>query len=234
MSLVLWHDLECGAYAADYELWRELAAEANGPILDVGAGTGRVTLELASAGHDVTALDLEPELLATLAARAERHGFTVQTVAADARAFALDRKFALIVVPMQTLQLLAGEHEQFVERAAAHLAPGGLIAAAIANPPEYEGDLLPLPDMMERDGWVWSSQPVAIRPVEAGALIERRREAVSPEGRRTVTANRIVLARITPDELEAAGKRHGLSPLPRRWVPESEDYIGSDVVMLRA
>jgi hypothetical protein len=38
---------------------------------------------------------------------------------------------------------------------------------------------------------------------------------------------------VTPDDLEAAGRRHGLEPLPRRFVPESDDYIGSDVVVLR-
>ena len=233
-TLTLWHDLECGAYALDLELWTELAAAAHGPILDIGAGTGRVSLELASAGHDVVALDVEPELLETLDRRAQAHGLAVQNVVADARTFSIDRRFALIVAPMQTLQLLAGRHEEFVERAAAHLLPGGILAAAIANPPSYEGDLLPLPDMLERDGWVWFSQPVAIRPVEAGALIERRREAVSPEGERTITADRIVLAHVTPDDLEAAGRRHGLEPLPRRWVPESDDYIGSDVVVLRA
>jgi hypothetical protein len=51
---VVWHDLECGAYRADLPLWRELAARARfgSPILDVGAGTGRVALDLARAGHE--------------------------------------------------------------------------------------------------------------------------------------------------------------------------------------
>ena len=66
MSAIIWHDVECGAYAADLPLWRELAATEAGPVLDVGAGAGRVALELARAGHDVTALDLDPELLAEL------------------------------------------------------------------------------------------------------------------------------------------------------------------------
>ncbi len=49
-DLVRWHDLECGGYAIDLELWRELAAQAGGPVLDVGAGTGRVALDLARGG----------------------------------------------------------------------------------------------------------------------------------------------------------------------------------------
>ena len=56
---VVWHDLECGSYRADLPLWRDLAERHGDPILDVGAGTGRVSLDLAQAGHRVTALDLE-------------------------------------------------------------------------------------------------------------------------------------------------------------------------------
>ena len=55
MSGVIWHDVECGAYVADLPLWRELAAACEGPILDVGAGTGRVTLDLELVAGDVAA-----------------------------------------------------------------------------------------------------------------------------------------------------------------------------------
>ncbi len=52
---VVWHDLECGGYSADLPLWRELAARcavsAGARVLDLGAGTGRVSLDLARAGH---------------------------------------------------------------------------------------------------------------------------------------------------------------------------------------
>ena len=63
MSDVIWHDVECGGYAADLPLWRELARAEAGPVLDVGAGAGRVALELARHGHDVTALDRDAVLL---------------------------------------------------------------------------------------------------------------------------------------------------------------------------
>jgi len=103
-SLVVWHDVECGRYSADLALWAELAGRERGPVLDVGAGTGRVALPLARAGHDVTALDREPELLEALATRAQ--GLPIATVVADAGDFALDRRFGLVIVPMQTIQLL--------------------------------------------------------------------------------------------------------------------------------
>ena len=105
-ELAAWHDIECGRYEADLPLWKELAKASEHGILDIGAGTGRVALRLAYSGFDVTALDLEPELLEVLTQRAEEAGFTIPTVAADACDFTLERQFDLILVPMQTVQLL--------------------------------------------------------------------------------------------------------------------------------
>jgi SAM-dependent methyltransferase len=231
-ELVRWHDIECGGYAEDLPLWRELASTHAGPILDVGAGTGRVALELARAGHEVVALDLEPVLLAALRDRAG--SLPVATVAGDARDFALDRSFGLILAPMQTVQLLGGRHGDFVRCAARHLSGGGVLAAALANPPEYDGTVRPLPDMLEADGWLWSSQPVAVRRAPTGMVIERTRETVSPRGDRTVEADEILLTRTLPEDVEEAGAACGLRLLERRAIAETGDYVGSEVVVLGA
>src|SRR5205085_6748281 len=139
---VIWHEVECGRYRADLPLWRSLAEETaaeqrSARILEIGAGTGRVALELARAGHRVTALDLDPDLLARL--REGAAGVRLETVCDDARAFSLgERDFALCIVPMQTVQLLASSAERvaFLRRARAHLSPGGLVASAIVGPLE--------------------------------------------------------------------------------------------------
>ena len=152
-NTVVWHDLECGSYHEDLELWRELAEAHDGPILDVGAGTGRVTLDLARRGHHVVALDADADLLAALAERAE--GLNVETVAADARGFDLgERRFELVIVPMQTLQLLGGEEGRaaFLRAARAHMAPGGLLAAALADPMEGVTDDRTEPPLPDLDG----------------------------------------------------------------------------------
>ncbi len=129
----IWHDLECGTYAEDLPLWRSLAADNDGPILDVGAGTGRVTLDLARQGHRVTALDRDAELLAELEGRVA--GMSVETVVADARGFELPQRFGLCLVPMQTIQLLGGPEgrEAFLRCAKAHLRRGGLLAVALTS-----------------------------------------------------------------------------------------------------
>ena len=84
---VIWHDVENGSYTADLGLWRALAAEVDGPILDLGAGTGRVARDLHAAGHEVHALDSDRELLAALRERAP----AVSTISSDARTFSAER-----------------------------------------------------------------------------------------------------------------------------------------------
>jgi len=108
---LVWHDLECGNYRADLPLWHGLAERCDGRVLDVGAGSGRVTLQLARAGHAVTALDRNDVLLTALRERAT--GLGVEAIRADARSFALERRdFALCIAPMQTIQLLGGAEQR--------------------------------------------------------------------------------------------------------------------------
>jgi SAM-dependent methyltransferase len=235
---VIWHDLECGSYSADYPLWRELAEQWGDPILDVGAGTGRITLDLARRGHQVTALDVDAELIEELRRRAG--GTDVEAVTADAREFDLDRRFALCIVPMQTIQLLGGVRgrERFLRTAKRHLVPGGLLAAAISPVLElYEpsdGLPSPLPDIQELDGVVYSSQPTAIRADADGFVLERRRDVVSADGEHVSTGDAVRLDRVSVAGLEQEGARAGFRPTGTRSISATSDYVGSDVVMLRA
>ena len=236
MSVVVWHDVECHGYTADLALWHELAAEHGGPILDVGAGTGRVALDLAAAGHDVTALDTGAELLAALRERAAARRLDVPTVPADAQRFALDRAFALILVPMQTIQLL-GDRSAFLRRARQHLVPGGVVAAAIADDLvafDGEEELLPDPDVAQADGWHYASQPVAVRLLDGLARIERVRRTIAPDGATTEQPDAIELARIDAPGLEAEARAAGLTPLRARRIPPTTDHVGSTVVIARA
>ena len=191
---VIWHDLECGTYTEDLGFWRELASSHGDPVLDVGAGTGRVALELCRHGHRVTALDSDPELLAELDRRAD--GFELDTVVADARDFDLGRRFALCIVPMQTVQLLGGRDERisFLSCARRHLDRGGVLAIAIAEELELyemcEGVPGPLPDICERDGVVYSSQPTAVRAEREWFVLERHREIIGARGDRIARGER--------------------------------------------
>ena len=234
---VVWHDVECGSYEADLPLWRQLARAGGGPVLDVGAGTGRVAIRLAHAGHDVTALDRDGELLAELDARAAEAGLSVETVLADATAIELARRFTLIAVPMQTLQLLPGPaaRAEFFAGAAGALAPGGLVAAAIADALEAfdEHARLPLPDIGEAEGLQYLSQPVAVRAQPGSVRIERVRQIVAPGGERTSEDDAIELQSLSAESLASEAEPYGLRAEAPLRVPATDEHVGSTVVMLR-
>jgi SAM-dependent methyltransferase len=234
---VLWHDVECGSYGADLELWRELAGDAGGPLLDLGAGTGRVALDLAARGHDVLAIDSQAELLDELTRRARARGLSVGVLAADVRELALRGEYELAIAPMQLVQLLGGPAGRAALLAGVRraLRPGGRFAAALADPYDAiaPADALPpLPDVLERDGWVLSSQPVDVRADDRGVAVERRRQLVAPSGELTEELSTVVLDVVGVDDFEREARRIGLRPAGRRGIPETPDHIGSTVVLL--
>jgi len=237
---VMWHDVECGSYEADLPLWRELARETGGPVLDVGAGTGRVALPLARAGHAVTALDRDALLLSVLDERARAAGLHVATLVADATDFdAGEAAFGLVAVPMQTIQLLSGEAARaaFFACARRAVAPGGLVAVAIADALEGFEELaeMPRPDIGEADGWRFVSQPTAVRELDDGFVcIERLRHTISPAGECTTEEDVVVLARVSTAQLDAEGVGAGLRPEPARHVDATAEHVAAEVVVLRA
>jgi SAM-dependent methyltransferase len=245
---VIWHDVECGAYRADLPFWRGLAdaARADGggaPILDIGAGSGRVALDLSAAGHAVTALDLERDLLLALRERAAADG-RIETVCADARTFQLSRRdFALCIAPMQTVQLFSGSGERvaFLRRVRAHMRPGGLLACAIVTHLEpfdcASGDAGPSAELARVGGDLYLSRAVSVRVGIRRIVIERERRVLAAGGRGAELAcerDVVELARVSPSQLAREGIKAGLTPAPAGFVGATEDHVGSVVVMLRA
>ena len=234
-----WHDVECASYGADLPLWRELAERRGGPVLDVGCGTGRVALDLAAREFEVVGVDADSELVAVLKDRARERALPATALAADARTLDLAAKYPLAILPMQVAQLLGGPsgRASMLSAMRRHLEPGALLAIALADPFDAipaEEALPPLPDILEEEGWVLSSAPVAVRVEGDGVAIDRHRQAVSPEGELTQELTTIVLDHVPPDILKAEGVMAGFRPLPLRTVPATRDYVGSAVVMLEA
>ena len=233
MSAVIWHDAENGAYSGDLPLWEELAGEADGPILDLGCGTGRVALHLARRGHATIGLDVDPELIAALAERAR--GLPLRALIGDARRFELEDEVALALAPMQLMQLLADSDDRIecLRRVGARLLPGGRIAMSIveALPLTSEGPP-PLPDVREVDGWVYSSLPLDAVDIGAEIVIQRLRQIVSPAGELSEEENEVRIRTLAAAELECEGIEAGLRPQPRRRIAPTDLHVGSTVVVL--
>jgi SAM-dependent methyltransferase len=241
---IVWHEVECGAYAADLPLWEELADAAGGPILDLGCGTGRVALHLARRGHEVVGLDTDPALVAELNAHAHETGLPARAIAADATGFSLDSHFALAIAPMQLVQLLAGkpERQAMLAGVAAHLERGAILAAALLDGeglPESstisrDNGEAPLPDVREVDGWVFSSLPLAVRGDGERLVVKRLREAVSPAGELSEEVDITELHPLSCAELEAEAREAGLRPAGRLRIAATDSHVGSTVCLLEA
>ncbi len=234
---VLWHDVECGAYEGDLALWRELSGAVDGRILDLGCGTGRVSLDLARRGRRMQGLDLDPHLVAAFNERAAGAGLPASAAVGDARAFELDGRFAMVLAPMQLIQLLdtVGDRVDCLRCAARHLDAGGTVAVAIVDgfPEELTEEVPPyLPDVREVDGWIYSSLPLDAG-LDAGSIVVRRlRQTVSPDGELSEEVDEIPLRLLEAETIEEEGREAGLVPAGRRLIAPTDSHVGSTVVLL--
>jgi SAM-dependent methyltransferase len=247
-AAVVWHELECGAYRADLETWLTLAAgaspdrETSARVLDIGAGTGRVALALARAGHPVTALDLDPVLVAELRRRAG--DLPLSALTGDGRTFSLEQTdHDLGLVPMQTIQLLRGEQERrsLLERARAHLRPGALLAMAIVTDVDTfdsrHGGHGPAPDQERIDGRLYVSRAVLVEVGPRLIRIERERLIDPPPGGEGAGVapelDVIELERLSEEQLHEEALAVGLEPQPGIEIPATYEHTASQVVIVR-
>ena len=138
------------AFAVDYEKWAaamtedvpfyvELAREADGPVVELAVGNGRVGIPVAEAiGRPVLGIDISPAMLAQARENAAAAGVALELREGDMRELELDEVAALIYCPFRGLMHLPtwADRRKTFERIAASLRPGGHFAwnAFVFNP----------------------------------------------------------------------------------------------------
>lgn len=141
-ALARLYDIDLLEDPGDLDLYLALAARTGGPILELGAGTGRISVPLAEAGHRVTAVDIDPAMLARARERITAAGpgarERIELVEADLLGLAMPGAgtYRLAFIALNTLFLLAtraAQREAFAT-IARHLAPGGLAVADVWLP----------------------------------------------------------------------------------------------------
>lgn len=128
----VWND-----FTGDLAMYEQFAQRSELPALDLGAGTGRVSLHLARNGHEVVALDASTAMLNRLRGRVEPSFEPhMRIVQADMRDFALDERFDLIFCAANTFQHLLTHDDQRAALGcvAAHLAAGGVFVVEMRTP----------------------------------------------------------------------------------------------------
>ena len=115
----------------DVTFYRDAVSEFGDPVLELGCGTGRITMALADAGKRITGLDLSERMLeravkkrAALNVDARER---VHLVQGDMTRFDLGETFRLVIIPFRPFQHLLEVQQQVdcLDCVRKHLTPGG-------------------------------------------------------------------------------------------------------------
>ncbi len=136
------YDLQYAGYRDDIPFYLRLAAELGGPILEIGAGTGRLTEALAAARHEVVAVDYSEAMLARARGRLGAYTATgqVRLLRRDMRELDLADEapggFALVIAPFNTLMhaYTPDDQDQTLSGVRRQLAAGASFAFDVYQP----------------------------------------------------------------------------------------------------
>lgn len=152
-------------HPGDVDFYLDACAGA-GTVLELGVGYGRLAIPLAAAGHEVTGIDIDPELLAEARVRRDETPPVVrrrlELREGDMTALDLGRRFDRVLIPYSGLHCLLDDEALrcCLKVVAKHLAPRGrlvldtYLADDLHHDPEaVEGESEPEPIVeMESDG----------------------------------------------------------------------------------
>jgi SAM-dependent methyltransferase len=129
-----------GTFAGDIDFYRAKARASGGPVLELGAGTGRIAIPIARDGIEVVALDIAAPMLDRLRQKLDAEPPDVRArvtiVQADMRSFSIDRTCAAVFAPFRTFlhNVTADDRTACVARVREHLAPGGRFVFNVFHP----------------------------------------------------------------------------------------------------
>jgi SAM-dependent methyltransferase len=125
----------------DVSFFVEMAQRSEGPVLELGCGTGRVLIPTARAGVEILGLDSAPQMLSRCRKKLLDEPQTVQSkvidlTQADMRDFDLGRQFRLVTIPFRPFQHLLTVEDQLacLQTIRRHLFDSGVLIIDIFNP----------------------------------------------------------------------------------------------------
>lgn len=124
----------------DVAFYVEEAQAANGPVLELGCGTGRVLLPIARAGRAIMGVDSSHQMLARCRAKLAAEPAAVQARVTlhehDLRDFNLGAMFPLAIAPFRVFQQILSVDDQlaFLAAVCRHLVPDGRLVFDVFNP----------------------------------------------------------------------------------------------------
>ena len=132
------YELQYAHYRDDFSFYTRLADDYGSPILELGAGSARLSAALARAGHTVTALELSSKMIQIGQARLQEAKFQERVTykQGDMREVRLEGRFPLVIAPFNTLMhaYTLADQDATLRTVREHLEPGGHFAFDLYNP----------------------------------------------------------------------------------------------------
>ncbi len=143
--------------------WRRCWPVAGRTVLDAGCGTGRVAIELARRGYQVTGADSDPRMLTTAQAKAPELSWAQADLAELPDT--VPATFDLVLLAGNVMIFLEpGTEEQVVNEMARRLTPGGLLVAGFSL----------RPDQLSLDRYDELAAAAGLQPVDRWATWDRQ------------------------------------------------------------
>lgn len=120
----------------DIPFFLKEARKAQGPVLELTAGTGRVSLPLLRAGIDLTCVDSSAAMLDVFRGKLQAAGLSAELICADICRLSLGRQFPLVFIPFHAFAEIAdpAQQHQALQAIRAHLSPTGRFICTLHNP----------------------------------------------------------------------------------------------------
>ncbi len=224
---------------ADIAFYASQALAASGPVLELGCGTGRVSLPLVRAGCRVVGLDVSPRMLEALRRKADavldpQERTRLQVHCADMSGFELGAVFSLVICPFSAFNYLVEESAQRSALAciSRHLKPGGRFVM---------DTFLPDPDVLLRsddcvyldyrrtraDGTVLQREKQILKnPSKQVNIVERTYTVMAANGSRSRTVvTRERIRYFYPTDLQNILASAGFTPLETLSTPSTLSII---------
>lgn len=136
-------DKPVGRSFGDVEFYADRLQGCDGPVLEPAVGSGRVLIPLLQAGLEIVGFDASPAMLDLCRAACAARGLTADLSVARFDDFASSTRFAAVILPAGSFQLIATAQEGLtvLKRFYDHLAPGGRLildldpVSAVLAPP---------------------------------------------------------------------------------------------------
>lgn len=123
-------------FTEDIAFYKNLGKQLKGPILELCCGTGRITLELAKEGLDITGLDFTESMLEGAKEKFKKNNLPHKLHFGDMRNFSFQKIFNLIFIPFNSIlnTYEIDDIESILKCIKKHLRPNGTFAFDIFNP----------------------------------------------------------------------------------------------------